>query len=187
MKAIIKVSGLITLVGAVFFALNAGSALAAPPPPFDPAHDLVQPHIPLDPGPELHLPSLCEMSDICDHLVPVDPCILTDTCGVNDSADDPTATPTDEPTVTPTHEPTATPTDEPTVTDEPTTAPTDVPPTQAPTVVPQPGNLPSAGSDGGIMNDVGGGVVALAGMSLGAMALAWALFFFARRREQTER
>jgi hypothetical protein len=182
MKAIIKVAGLITLAGAAFFALNAGSALAGPPPP-------------LDPGPELRLPSLCELTGTCAHLIPVNPCVLTDTCGVDESAVDPTATPTDEPTATPTDEPTATPTDEPTATatptatptDEPTTAPTDAPPTQAPTAAPQPGDLPSAGSDGGMLNDVGGGVVALAGMSLGAMALAWMLFFFARCKEQSER
>jgi hypothetical protein len=201
MKNLIKVAGLIALAGAALFAVNAGSALAAPPPPWE---DEVIPHIPfdppVDPGPELDLPSLCEMSDICDlHPLPIDPCVFTDTCGVDDSADDgvdeadsgdedmvvdPTATPTDEPTATPTDEPTATPTDEPTATptDEPTTVPTDTPPT----VAPQPDDLPTAGS-GGIMNDVGGGVVLLAGMSLGAMALAWVLFFASRRRVQTER
>ena len=193
MKNIIRVTGLIALAGAVFFALNAGSALAAPPPPFE---DEVIPHIPfdppVDPGPELDLPPLCEMTGICDHLLPIDPCILTDTCGFDDSAADdaddedestvvdPTATPTDEPTATPTDEPTATPTD------EPTTAPTDTPPTQSPTAGPQPDNLPPAGDNGGIMNDVGGGVVLLAGMSLGAMALAWVLFF-ASRKVQTQR
>jgi hypothetical protein len=189
MKSLIKVTGLIALAGAAFFALNAGSALAGPPPPFE---DEVIPHIPFDPGPELDLPPLCEMTGICDHLLPIDPCILTDTCGFDDSAADdaddedestvvdPTATPTDEPTATPTDQPTATPTD------EPTTAPTDTPPTQSPTAGPQPGNLPPAGDNGGIMNDVGGGVVLLAGISLGAMALAWVLFF-ASRKVQTQR
>jgi len=191
MKNLIKVAGLIALAGAALFAVNAGSALAAPPPPWE--HEVI-PHIPfdppVDPGPELDLPALCEVID-CADLHPIDPCVFTDTCGV-DEADsdeedmvvDPTATPTDEPTATPTDEPTATPTDEPTATptDEPTTAPTDTPPT----VAPQPDDLPTAGS-GGIMNDVGGGVVLLAGMSLGAMALAWVLFFASRRRVQTER
>jgi len=189
MKSLIKVTGLIALAGAAFFALNAGSALAGPPPPWG---DEVIPHMPVDPGPELNLPSLCEMSDICDHLQPIDPCVFTDTCGVDDGADDaddedmvidPTVTPTDEPTATPTDEPTATPTDEPTVTptDEPTTAPTDTPPT----VAPQPDNLPKAGN-GGIMNDVGGGVVLLAGISLGSMALAWVMLL-ASRKTQTQR
>jgi cell division septation protein DedD len=196
MKSLIKVTGLIALAGAAFFALNAGSALAAPPPPFE---DEVIPHIPFDPGPELDLPALCEMTGTCDLLHPIDPCVFTDTCGVDDSAAeaddetdsgeedmviDPTATPTDEPTATPTDEPTATPTDEPTATptDEPTTAPTDTPPTAQP----QPGNLPPAGDNGGIMTDVGGGVVLLAGMSLGAMALAWVMLL-ASRKTQTQR
>ena len=102
---------------------------------------------------------------------------------------DPTATPTDEPTATPTDEPTATPTDEPTATptDEPTAEPTDAPPTDTPpTAQPQPGNLPHAGDDGDIMNDVSGGVVLLAGISLGAMALAWVMFL-ASRKAQTQR
>ncbi|HUS82392.1 MAG TPA: hypothetical protein VM013_03930 [Dehalococcoidia bacterium] len=186
MKTIVKVTGLIALGGAAFFALNAGSALAGPPPPFE---EVVDPHIPfdapVDPGPELDLPPFCEMAGICDHLLPIDPCVLTDTCGVDDGADEPPDDSADEPTATPTDEPTATPTDEPaaTPTDEPTTAPTDVPPTAAP----QPGNLPPAGNNGGIMNDVGGGVVLLAGISLGAMALAWVMFFASRRKEQTER
>ena len=33
MKSIIKVTGLIALAGAAFFAVQAGTALAAPPPP----------------------------------------------------------------------------------------------------------------------------------------------------------
>jgi hypothetical protein len=189
MKSLVKVTGLIALASAAFFALSAGSALAAPPPPFE---DEVIPHIPFDPGPELDLPALCEMTGTCDLLHPIDPCVFTDTCGFDDSAADdaddeeesivvdPTATPTDEPTATPTDEPTATPTD------EPTTTPTDAPPTPSPTVGPQPGNLPPAGDNGGIMNDVGGGVVLLAGISLGAMALAWVLFF-ASRKTQTQR
>jgi len=173
--------------------VNAVSALAAPPPPFE---EHVIPHIPfdppLDPGPELDLPSLCEITDICDQLQPIDPCVFTDTCGVHDADDDEESSDEDiviEPTVTPTDEPTATPTDQPTVTPttEPTTAPTDVPPTQVPpTAQPQPGNLPHAGDNGGIMNDVGGGVVLLAGISLGAMALAWVMLL-ASRKTQTQR
>ena len=208
MKNIIKVTGLIALAGAAFFALNAGSALAAPPPPWE---DEVIPHVPfdppVDPGPELDLPALCEVID-CVELQPIDPCVFTDTCDSDDSAGDdggdeavdeadddtdsseedmvidPTATPTDEPTATPTDEPTATPTDEPTVTptDEPTTAPTDTPPTASP----QPGDLPKAGDNGGIMNNVGGGVVLLAGISLGAMALAWVMLL-ASRKTQAQR
>jgi hypothetical protein len=201
MKNIVKVTGLIALAGAAFFAVNAGSALAAPPPPFE---EHVIPHIPfdppLDPGPELDLPSLCEMTDICDQLQPIDPCIITDTCGVDDADDDeessnedmminPTVTPTDEPTATPTDEPTATPTDQPTATptDEPTSQPTDTPPTDTPpTAQPQPGDLPHAGDNGGIISDVGGGVVLLAGISLGAMALAWVMLL-ASRKTQTQR
>jgi hypothetical protein len=196
----VKVTGLIALAGAAFFAVNAGSALAAPPPPFG-EHAI--PHIPfdppLDPGPELDLPSLCEMTDICDQLQPIDPCILTDTRGVDDGDDDdssdedmvidPTVTPTDEPTATPTDEPTATLTDQPTATptDEPTSQPTDTPPTDTPpTAPPQPGDLPDAGDNGGIMNDVGSGVVLLAGISLGAVALAWVMLL-ASRKTQTQR
>ncbi len=172
MKSLIKVTGLIALAGAAFFALNAGSALAAPPPPFE---DEVIPHIPFDLRPELDLPALCEMTGTCDHLLPIDPCILTDTCGVDDSAaeaDDETDSGEEDMVI----DPTATPTD------EPTTAPTDTPPTAQP----QPGNLPPAGDNGGIMNDVGGGVVLLAGMSLGAMALAWVMLL-ASRKTQTQR
>ena len=186
MKTIVKVTGLIALASAAFFAMNAGSALAGPLPPLD--DDILERHIPFDPGPVLdpHLPSICETSGICDELRPIDPCVLLGTCGSDDSggdpgaAIDPTATPTDEPTATPTDEPTATPTD------EPTTQPTDTPPTQSPTVAPQPGDLPHAGDNGNIVNDVGGGVVLLAGISLGAMALGWVMFF-ASRKAQTQR
>jgi len=199
MKSIVKVTGLIALAGAAFFALNAGSALAGPPPPFG---DHVIPHIPfdppVDPNPELDLPALCEMTDICHQLRPIDPCIFTDTCGVDDSSDDsdqpetqiePTATPTDEPTATPTDEPTATPTDEPTSTptDQPTDQPTDTPPTDTPpTAQPQPGNLPHAGDNGEIISGVNNGVVLLAGFSLVAMALAWVMLL-ASRKTQTQR
>jgi hypothetical protein len=225
MKAIVKVTGLMVLVGAASFALNAGSALAATPSPFEE----VVPHIPFDPpvvpGPEVDFPDLCEVADcelspidpcvflgtcgdaedddelvpldpcfggVCGDLTPIDPCIFTDTCA-DDDADsddedmviDPTSTPTDEPTATPTDEPTATPTDEPTAgpTDEPTTSPTD----PAPTVSPPPGNLPPAGNDGNIMDGVGNGVVLLAGISLGAMALGWVLFIASRRSAQPNR
>ena len=217
MKTIIKVTGLIALAGAAFFALNAGSGLAAPPPPFG---DEVIPHIPfdppVDPGPQVDRPDICEIID-CVDLQPIDPCVFTDTCDADDSAGDgggdeavdaadddtdsgeedmvidPTATPTNEPTATPTDEPTATPTDEPTATptDEPTVGPTDeptdAPPTDTPpTVQPQPGDLPKAGDNGGIMNDVGSGVVLLAGISLGAMALAWVMLLVSRKI-QTQR
>jgi hypothetical protein len=153
----------------------------------------------------------CVFTDTCFEILPIDPCVFTDSCdedaadepsdsadepsddGVDESSDDSADVPSDDgadvPSDDASDEPAATPTDEPTVeltaapTDEPTTAPTDTPPTTAP----QPGNLPSAGTDGGLMSDVGGGVVLLAGMSLGAMALAWGMFFASRRKEQPER
>ena len=190
MKAIVKVASLFALAGAAFLSVSAGSALAAPQPPF-PDHQNVTPHIPLDPSAIQHdTPELCP-NGVCPQfqpLLPVDPCIILDTCGDDDTTAQPTATPTDEPTAThPTDEPTATPTDEPTATptDQPTSAPTDVPPTASPTVA-SPSTLPSAGSDG-TMAGLNGNVVALAGMSLVAMAGAWALFFLARRKAQTER
>jgi hypothetical protein len=199
MKTLIKVTGVIVLASAALFAINAGSALAGPTPPWEEA---VDPHIPLpplDPGPELDLPSFCELSGICDRQpLPIDPCVFTDTCAADDdSADDAVDEADDgsdeedtvvEPTVTPSVEPTATPTEEPTATPtgEPTAGPTDEP-TANPTVAPQPGNLPGAGNNGGLLNDVGGGVVLLTGMSLGAMAVAWGLFFASRRKAQMER
>jgi hypothetical protein len=230
MKAIVKVTGLIALAGAAFFAVNVGSALAGPEDPPDSA--VIGEVLPIDPcvftgtcedpapapveGVEILPIDPCIFTDSCFEILPIDPCVITDTCdedaadepaddgvdesaddGVDESADDSADVPSDdeadvpsddgsdEPAPTPTEEPTIEPTDEPTTapTVEPTAAPTDEPPA----VAPQPGNLPSAGSDGGLMSDVGGGVVLLAGMSLGAMALAWGMFFASRRREQPER
>ena len=57
MKSLIKVTGLIALAGAAFFALNAGSALAAPPPPLRSEVITAHPVRPADDlGPELDLP-----------------------------------------------------------------------------------------------------------------------------------
>jgi hypothetical protein len=193
MKNIVRVTGLIALAGAALFAVNAGSALAAPPPPHQVVpHEVTQ----IDPcvlagtcdDDQLQPIQPCWLNGTCEPLQPIDPCMFLGNCS-SDSGDDedttiaPTVTPTDEPTATPTDEPTATPTDQPSVT--PTTEPTNTPTTQPtdtpPTVVP-----PHAGDNGGIVSGVSNGVVWLAGLSLAAMALAWVMFL-ASRKMQTSR
>ena len=180
MKSLIKVTGLIALAGAAFFALNAGSALAAPPPPWED----ITPHVLLDPPvdpPEIDLPGLCEVID-CGQLQPLDPCILLGTCGSDDGdSDDPAV----DPTVTPTEAPTVSPTVEPDVTliDQSTSVKPDEPSIVAPQAGDQAAERNDSSSNG---FGLGLAIGAAAGMSALAMGLALVLFFVSRRKEEAE-
>jgi hypothetical protein len=79
MKSLVKVTGILALAGAAFFATNAGSALADPLPELPSLCEMIdcsqlQPldptPIPVNPG--LDLPDICEMID-CSQLEPLDP------------------------------------------------------------------------------------------------------------------
>ena len=59
------------------------------------------------------------------------------------------------------------------------------PPAATPTTA-NPGNLPTAGDNGSPVADIGNGVVLLAALSFGSMAMAWITILASRKRAQTD-
>ena len=85
MKAIARVTGIVVVASAAIFALNLGTAMAAPPPPFE--HEL----LPLQEIDSCILLGTCEEEPpllnicatspwLCEPLAPIDPCMLLGNC-----------------------------------------------------------------------------------------------------------